>query len=703
MVVVPASAILAEAQPPQLFRVAQDSKYGYIDRSGEMIVEPQFQLAWHFSDGMAAVQVGGKWGFIDTSGKLVIPAEFDEIKNFSEGRCVVRTGEKWAFIDRTGKSMGPEGLEAAHSFSDGVAAVRISGRWGYMNGDMEMVISPRFEQAWDFTDGLAPVRINRKWGFIDRSGQLVIQPRYYWVDNFSEGLAWVEGGEGHEGYIDKSGKLVIARRFWDARLFSGGVAAVVLEAGGRFGLIDKAGGIVVEPKFEEVGLFADGLAPAQIELKQDVSRWGYIDTSGQVVIEPKFDRAEGFSGGLGEVRAEGARQYGYVDKTGKYVWGPIDPKWKEGSFVEPTRILNKTVKATVEGPAAVPARQVTVVGNPLKERYPDNTDRTFARNIWDMIVYNGRIYIGSGDYWDNAGPVDIYSFEPGGNEFTLEYSAPDEMVSRFCVFDDKLVIPGNDPQESWDLGNLYIKEAGTWRKVRTIPNGILCFDVAYLDGRLYAKVSTEHLGTIQESADWGQSWKPVVYNSYPNTLFVFQGKLHGIDWDSNLCTLENGVFFCEAMTPKLRTLVKDAPPPYGFYKVFRFGQVTPFTDRIAIATKGATAFPQYGPCPLGVLAAGDLKPSIVEPFVESNVMDACVQGDTLYILSHQLKEGGCENSIYATKDTKTWRCVATFTTETFGRSMVAVNGDFYVGLGCNIRSPQPYPASTGGILHVIPQ
>ena len=47
----------------------------------------------------------GKWGFIDKTGKIVINPQFDEVDYFGfiEGLCGVKIGDKRGFIDKTGK------------------------------------------------------------------------------------------------------------------------------------------------------------------------------------------------------------------------------------------------------------------------------------------------------------------------------------------------------------------------------------------------------------------------------------------------------------------------------------------------------------------------------------------------------------------------------------------------------------------------
>ena len=79
-------------------------KWGYIDKQGKMVVNPQFDVAHPFVDGLAAVRIGdestGKWGYIDKQGKMVVNPQFDSTEPFAEGLAAVRNGDKWGYISR---------------------------------------------------------------------------------------------------------------------------------------------------------------------------------------------------------------------------------------------------------------------------------------------------------------------------------------------------------------------------------------------------------------------------------------------------------------------------------------------------------------------------------------------------------------------------------------------------------------------------
>ncbi|MCB1024721.1 MAG: WG repeat-containing protein, partial [Acidobacteria bacterium] len=60
------------------------------------------------SEGLAAVFDGKRWGYIDKSGKVVIPFRFNWAREFSEGLAeVIVDVYKTAFIDKSGNYVIP--------------------------------------------------------------------------------------------------------------------------------------------------------------------------------------------------------------------------------------------------------------------------------------------------------------------------------------------------------------------------------------------------------------------------------------------------------------------------------------------------------------------------------------------------------------------------------------------------------------------
>jgi hypothetical protein len=56
----------------------QHCRAGYIDQSGSFIIQPRFDEALGFSEGLATIKVGEKWGYVNKLGGVVILPEHDE-------------------------------------------------------------------------------------------------------------------------------------------------------------------------------------------------------------------------------------------------------------------------------------------------------------------------------------------------------------------------------------------------------------------------------------------------------------------------------------------------------------------------------------------------------------------------------------------------------------------------------------------------
>lgn len=92
-VIIPSQSKNLEAS--ELLPEEIDGNWGYVNKSGAIIIKPQFVSVGIFSEGLAAaqLQVGGKLGFINERGEVVIAPRFDSALNFFRGMAAVRIGD----------------------------------------------------------------------------------------------------------------------------------------------------------------------------------------------------------------------------------------------------------------------------------------------------------------------------------------------------------------------------------------------------------------------------------------------------------------------------------------------------------------------------------------------------------------------------------------------------------------------------------
>ena len=201
----------------------------------------------------------------------------------------------------------------------------------------------------------------------------------------------------------------------------------------------------------------------------------------------------------------------------------------------------------------------TELGIPTSERYSEGVT---ARSPWDMAINENKLYIGSGDYDTNAGPVDMWCYDIDKKTWSNSGTVPEEEIDRFCVIDNKLVVPGIDPQEDWSLGNYYVLDGNQWVKKRNIEGGLHTFDIVEFDGMLFAGLGVlKGSYPVVCSKDNGETFENVIFykdgekidttgsqNVRVYDLFVFKDKLYAVfmygdsEITYDLYRYENGMF-----------------------------------------------------------------------------------------------------------------------------------------------------------------
>jgi WG repeat protein len=354
-VAMPATAEETSYNDWALFPIQVKEKYGAINRSGEVVIPPEYEEPIVMREGLARVRKGSRVAYLDASGKRVIEPQEMTSELFSQGVAPAtgRTADGkfgWGYIDRKGAWRIQPQFADAKGFSGSRAAVGVADEWGkvkygYIDANGAIVIKPQFDKAFAFgrvarveiekrirlidsqgrdvtpadidafaevSDGMMLARKGRLLGFLDDEGKVAIAPRFQSVQDFKGGRArfWENS---KYGYIDKKGNVVIEAKFDSAADFSEGLAAV--RVGERYGFVDPNGRLVIEPAFERVQDFSDGVAAAQLN-----KLWGYIGKDGKWKIEPKYAWVRPFKNGLAWAGEPKMRGGNYVDHAGRVVW-----------------------------------------------------------------------------------------------------------------------------------------------------------------------------------------------------------------------------------------------------------------------------------------------------------------------------------------------------------------------------------------------
>ena len=305
-------------------------KFGFIDRTGKMVIPPQFDTADRFSEGLAFVKKGKQVGYINRQGKFALRSPFDPSQPFSDGLTPISLPKQsQGFIDKTGAIALRLPTEAyAGPFLQGLAIARDKNyRFGIMDKTGKFVVKPQFVSPKGDMDVYAKPSFPDGLELMSLDGTLA-DKETNWRGGIIGGT-WV--------YINQGGQFVIQQQeAISARQFSEGLAAIdkgrwngeTMQSIDRWGFINRKGKFVIAPQFEDVGYFSEGLAPARLP-SPDVSshlKYGYINQTGKFAIPPQFEEATEFSEELAAVNIAG--KYGYIDKIGKSI---IPPQFKSAN------------------------------------------------------------------------------------------------------------------------------------------------------------------------------------------------------------------------------------------------------------------------------------------------------------------------------------------------------------------------------------
>jgi hypothetical protein len=181
LLVLAGNASAQKKEPQELFIIRENNLAGFMDKTGKVIIPPQFANVQDFSDGLALVAGNDFFGYIDKTGHPVINLNGLGLRTqgfprpFSEGFAAFQlvNTNKWGYLDKTGKIAIEPQLEEAYDFSEGLARVKQYGKYTFIDKTGKVITDPVFDSAGDFSGGLARVAVGTRWGYIDKQGRYV--------------------------------------------------------------------------------------------------------------------------------------------------------------------------------------------------------------------------------------------------------------------------------------------------------------------------------------------------------------------------------------------------------------------------------------------------------------------------------------------------------------------------------------------------
>lgn len=158
--------------------------YAYINEDGDEVLSLPAQITYasDFHEGFAAIRQEEKWGFIDKDGQIVIEPIYEEVTFFNEGHASYRNGNYWGLINKKGEKVIEAKYQSALIMVEGKVVAELANDEGYefltADGKKAIDAPPYKAIITAFIDGVAIVKEGNAVVFINEEGKRVNDKSY---------------------------------------------------------------------------------------------------------------------------------------------------------------------------------------------------------------------------------------------------------------------------------------------------------------------------------------------------------------------------------------------------------------------------------------------------------------------------------------------------------------------------------------------
>jgi hypothetical protein len=262
-------------------------KVSVIDNTGKVLVENLGKGSgmYRFFNGLARCRsLDGKYGYLDVTGNRVIEPELDFADDFSNGRAIVSRNDRYGLIDKTGKFIVPNEYEFFYDLDGGYYQTKdASGKAGVVDSMGNVILEPVYDEVFHLQKPYFTVEKDGLNGCYTLKGKEIYPPLSSRGVYFYNGKCTVVK-ENKYGVIDSTGKAIIPTKYDSIGMFFKGIASVLI--GNKFGAVDSTGKEIIAPQYEELRPFLNGFA-----VYKEKGKFGYVSVEGKVLTEAKFEEA----------------------------------------------------------------------------------------------------------------------------------------------------------------------------------------------------------------------------------------------------------------------------------------------------------------------------------------------------------------------------------------------------------------------------
>jgi hypothetical protein len=278
-----------------LYPVVVAGKWGYINCSGMMLIDAEYDYALNFSrfQKQALVRKGRLYSVIDIQGNELIPFSYQKLIRCSVTKdafaylYIAFDGEKYGVINLRNEIVIPFEYDYIKPVLK-LFAVKKGKLWGLLNSDADLISPVQWIKIDRTANLLCAESKEKKWAVFTAEGKKICKPLFdyskltvseYYINGFANAKALTIDFKGN---IQKRLKMHVTG-------FNHPLYSVALGLNGLYGLVDNHFNWIVPPAYQKLKLHTDE-RDSLFLLYSENDNWGILSLNEEILLKPSFKK-----------------------------------------------------------------------------------------------------------------------------------------------------------------------------------------------------------------------------------------------------------------------------------------------------------------------------------------------------------------------------------------------------------------------------
>lgn len=164
-----------------LLPISKNLKWGLIDKTGKIIIEPNFDGISDFnSQGLAYIYLDDKKGILNNKGKVIIDPDFTDIQTVDSLYFAVFDGKYWGTYHKNGNKVADNLYPELKYLGNNFFAFAYDSAFGLLNRNGQIIMDTLYDdyKLTGFPEYLLTVK-NKHYGLVDTTGNILVECIYH--------------------------------------------------------------------------------------------------------------------------------------------------------------------------------------------------------------------------------------------------------------------------------------------------------------------------------------------------------------------------------------------------------------------------------------------------------------------------------------------------------------------------------------------